>query len=105
MTWFTGQQTFFTWLGVVPYLTEQAVFSTLGFIASVPSGAHVVFDYANPRASGGNQDEYAAGQEQLAARVASLGEAFRSQSENNMLHSKLMALGFGRIENIGRPSL
>jgi O-methyltransferase involved in polyketide biosynthesis len=28
------QQTFFTWLGIVPYLTEQPVFSTLGFIAS-----------------------------------------------------------------------
>src|SRR5260370_8898826 len=28
------QRTLFTWLGVVPYLTEQPVFSTLGFIAS-----------------------------------------------------------------------
>ena len=46
------QQTFFTWLGVVPYLTEQPVFSTLGFIASLPGGAHVVFDYSNPPALG-----------------------------------------------------
>ncbi len=46
-----AQQTFFTWLGVVPYLTEQAVCSTLGFIASLPGGAHVVFDYGNPPAS------------------------------------------------------
>ena len=47
-----AQQTFFTWLGVVPYLTEQAVFSTLGFIASLPGGAHVVFDYSNPPSFG-----------------------------------------------------
>jgi methyltransferase (TIGR00027 family) len=31
-----AQQTFFTWLGVVPYLTEGAVSSTLSFIASCP---------------------------------------------------------------------
>jgi len=43
-----AQQTFFTWLGVVPYLTEEAVWSTLGFIASLPNGAHVVFDYSDP---------------------------------------------------------
>jgi hypothetical protein len=29
----------------VPYLTERPFFSTLGFIASLPGGAHVVFDY------------------------------------------------------------
>jgi len=46
-----GRQTFFTWLGVVPYLTERAVSSTLGFIASLPGGAHVVFDYSNTQAS------------------------------------------------------
>ena len=40
-----AQQTFFSWLGVVPYLTEQAVFATLGFIAGLPGGAHVVFDH------------------------------------------------------------
>src|SRR5579871_1175265 len=39
---------FFIWLGVVPYLTEEAVFATLGLIASLPAGAEVVFDYSNP---------------------------------------------------------
>ena len=47
----SSQQTFFTWLGVVPYLTEEAVWATLGFIASLPNGAHVVFDYSDPPAS------------------------------------------------------
>jgi methyltransferase (TIGR00027 family) len=36
-----AQQTFFTWLGVVPYLTVEAVWATLGFIPSLPNGAHV----------------------------------------------------------------
>lgn len=94
-------QTFFTWLGVVPYLTEQAVFSTLSFIASLPGGAHVVFDYGNPASPSTEQDEYAAAHEKLAARVASVGEAFRSHFESDALHAKLMALGFREIEDLG----
>ena len=38
---------FFQWLGVVPYLTKDAVSSTLKFISEVPQAA-VVFDYAEP---------------------------------------------------------
>ena len=38
---------FFTWLGVVPYLTKDAINDTLGFIASIPN-SEVVFDYAEP---------------------------------------------------------
>jgi len=72
-----AQQTFFTWLGVVPYLTEQVILSTLGFIANLPGRAHVVFDYGNPPAWDPGEDEYAAGREQLAARVAFLGEPFK----------------------------
>jgi site-specific recombinase XerD len=46
-------------------------------VASLPGGAHVVFDYSNPPALGPDQDEYAAARETLAARVAAVGEAFR----------------------------
>ncbi len=38
---------FFTWLGVVPYLTRDAIDKTLGYVASIPN-AEVVFDYAEP---------------------------------------------------------
>lgn len=98
------KQSFFTWLGVVPYLTEQAVFSTLGFIAHLPGRAHVVFDYGNPPASGLDRDRNADAQEALAARVASIGEAFRSYFETDALHAKLRALGFREIEDLG-PAL
>ncbi len=99
-----AKQAFFTWLGVVPYLTEQAVFSTLEFIARLPGGAHVVFDYGNPPASGLDRDRNAATQEALAARVASVGEAFKSYFETHALHAKLMALGFREVEDLG-PAL
>jgi methyltransferase (TIGR00027 family) len=38
---------FFTWLGVVPYLTRDAIDKTLGYIASIPD-SEVVFDYIEP---------------------------------------------------------
>jgi len=99
-----AKQSFLTWLGVVPYLSEQAVFSTLEFIARLPGGAQVVFDYGNPPASGGGRDELDTAQDALAARVASIGEAFRSYFETDALHTKLMALGFREIEDLG-PAL
>src|SRR5208283_862487 len=74
------------------------------FIASLPGGAHVVFDYGNPPASSPDPDEYDAVRRQLAARVASVGEAFRSHFETDALHAKLMALGFREVEDLG-PAL
>jgi len=100
-----AQQTFFSWLGVVPYLTEQAVYSTLDFIAHLPGGAHVVFDYSNPPDSAAGHREYAAAREVLAARVASVGEAFRSDFETHELHAKLTTLGFREIEDLGPASI
>ena len=97
-----ARQTFFTWLGVVPYLTEQAVFSTLEFIASLPGGAHVVFDYGNPPAPRAlDADDEATFREALTARVASIGESFRSDFETDALHATLRALGFREIEDLG----
>ena len=85
------RQTFFTWLGVVPYLSEEVVFSTLGFMAGLQGGAQVVFDYANP----GQEDTG------LAERVAAAGEAFRTRFVTGALHARLAALGFGDIEDLG----
>jgi methyltransferase (TIGR00027 family) len=91
---------FFTWLGVTPYLTEAVVFSTLSFMVGLPGGAHVVFDYANPPAQL-SEAEARAAHEELAARVAALGEAFQSYFETDPLIARLKALGFGEIEDLG----
>ncbi|MGP6157334.1 MAG: class I SAM-dependent methyltransferase [Vulcanimicrobiaceae bacterium] len=92
---------FFTWLGVVPYLTGQAVFATLGYIAGLPGGAHVVFDYANPPVPRGAGDADDAAREALAARVAAAGEPIRSRFETVALHRELAAMGFREIEDLG----
>jgi methyltransferase (TIGR00027 family) len=93
------QQTFFTWLGVVPYLNHDAVWSTLAFIASLPNGAHVVFDYSDPPAS--LSPEGRARHEKRARHVAGLGEAWVTYFEPEKLHAKLKALGFAEIEDLG----
>jgi len=38
---------FFTWLGVVPYLTQDAIDGALDYIAAIPN-SEVVFDYMEP---------------------------------------------------------
>jgi O-methyltransferase involved in polyketide biosynthesis len=84
---------------VVPYLTEEAVWSTLGFIANLSNGAHVVFDYSDPPDS--LPMEWRAGHEKRAAHVAELGEAWLTYLEADDLRAKLMALGFSEVEDLG----
>ncbi|WP_306600809.1 SAM-dependent methyltransferase [Geothrix sp. 21YS21S-2] len=91
-----GKRTFFTWLGVVPYLTEEAVFSTLAFIGALPGGAQVVFDYGNPPGQAPG-----AAMESLERRVAAVGEHLRSRFETDELHARMRALGFRSIEDLG----
>ena len=93
------QRTFFTWLGVVPYLTEEAVWSTLGFIAGLRNETHVVFDYTDPPDS--LSPEMRASHDRRAAHVADLGEAFKSCFEPDPLRAKLTDLGFSEVEDLG----
>jgi methyltransferase (TIGR00027 family) len=94
-----SRQTFFTWLGVVPYLTEEAVWSTLRFIANLPNGAQVVFDYSNP--PGSLSGEARVSHEMRATHVAQLGETWLNYFEADELRAKLMALGFCAVEDLG----
>src|SRR5208283_433765 len=94
-----AQLSFFTWLGVVPYLTEEAIWATLGFIARLPGGAHVVFDYSEPPDS--LAPEWRAFHDEHATRVAEVGEEWRSYFEAGELRAKLLAVGFTEIEDLG----
>ena len=98
-----AQQTFFTWLGVVPYLAEDAVWATLGFLAALPGGAHVVFDYGEP--PGALEPDARQVYDVYRASVESLGEAWVCHFEPEKLHAKLAALGFMDIEDLGPPEI
>jgi methyltransferase (TIGR00027 family) len=93
-----AQPSFFTWLGVVPYLTDQSILATLAFIAALPGGAHVVFDYSNPPHA--LSEEARAAHDELATRVADVGERFQSYFETDLLHARLRALGYRDIEDL-----
>lgn len=94
-----NNETFFMWLGVVPYLTEDAIFTTLQFIASLSWGAHVVFDYSDPPDK--LCPEARAYHDKRAALVGTLNEPWVSYFEPEELHGKLHALGFSEIEDLG----
>jgi methyltransferase (TIGR00027 family) len=92
-------QTFFTWLGVVPYLSEEAVWATLGFIAGVGGGAHVVFDYSDPPET--LSAEARALHDARAARVEAAGEAWITYFEAAALRERLLGIGFREVEDLG----
>jgi methyltransferase (TIGR00027 family) len=100
----TGRRTFVLWLGVTPYLTEEAVFGTLGELACFPGGVEVVFDYANPPDA--IDDAHARDfHDEMAARVAASGEPFRCYLDTGALHRRARDLGFADIEDLDRAAL
>jgi methyltransferase (TIGR00027 family) len=92
-----SEPAFFMWLGVTPYLTREAIFSTLRFVASV-LGSEIVFDYGEP--SDLHSPDTRALFESRAARVAAIGEPWISFFEPTVLAAELRRLGFGEIEDI-----
>jgi hypothetical protein len=88
---------FFAWLGVVPYLTREAALSTLKFVAGLPPGSGVVFDYAIPREMLTEMERIAF--DLLAERVARAGEPFRLFFRPDELEAELRAMGFTEIED------
>jgi methyltransferase (TIGR00027 family) len=95
----TTPSTFFSWLGVTQYLTSSAVTATLRFVASMPAGSGIVFDYTllpsllNPTAR--------LAFDRLAHRVALAGEPFQTFFDPSLLKSSLRSMGFGQIEDLG----
>jgi len=94
---------FFTWLGVVPYLTRDAVFGTLRYIAGRTGGSQVVFDYAEPPAALPARQRLA--HEARARRVAAVGEPWLSYFVPGELATDLRGLGFTEIEDLGPADL
>jgi methyltransferase (TIGR00027 family) len=90
----------FAWLGVTPYLTEDAVMATLAFVAALAKGSEIVFDYADPEGAREGGDF-----EAMAERVAAAGEPFRSMFEPPALIRELKALGFSFVEDLDSAAL
>ena len=89
---------FFSWLGVVPYLTLEAFRQTLSFLGNCSPGSHVVFDYAVSLGELGVSERIAFNM--LAARVAAAGEPFQLFIPACQMHAHLRGAGFTQIEDL-----
>lgn len=98
-----GEVSFFSWLGVTPYLTSEAVMATLAFIGSMPAGSGIVFDYAIERSSLCSAERMA--MDALASRVARAGEPFRLFIDPRALEGMVRAAGFHVVEDLGPAAI
>ena len=96
------QPAFFQWLGVVPYLTRQAISDTLDFIAGIPR-AEFVFDYAEPFEN--YPPDRRAHIMGVAETAAARGEPWLSQFDPAELSKLLYDKGFRLVEDLGLAEL
>jgi methyltransferase (TIGR00027 family) len=89
--------TFFSWLGVIPYLTLAAFRATVSFLAERPTGSGLVFDYGQPREVLPPLEQLS--RDSLASRVQLAGEPFQLFFTPETAAAELSA--FSRIEDIG----
>lgn len=89
----------FSWLGVTPYLTEDAIFGTLKDVAALGAGTEIIFEYEVPEAlldAEGQRLEAA-----TRAFATARGEPWLSLFDPSTLRAQVHALGFVAIEDIG----
>lgn len=88
---------FFTWLGVVPYLTQAAIGRTLDFISSIQN-SEVVFDYMEPPEA--FSEELRQIEKARAEQLEKMGERSDSRFEPADMAEILRAHGFCVLEEI-----
>ncbi len=88
---------FFTWLGVVPYLTEDAVERTLDYMSSIQD-SEVVFDYMGPPEA--FSEELRQLEKARSEQLEKLGERSASRFEPAGMAAILRSHGFCAIEDI-----
>jgi methyltransferase (TIGR00027 family) len=88
---------FFTWLGVVPYLTQDAIGSTLDYMASIQN-SEVVFDYMEPPEA--FSEEFAELVSERTKQLERMDERWTSRFEPAGIAAFLRAHGFCDIEDI-----
>jgi O-methyltransferase involved in polyketide biosynthesis len=89
---------FFTWLGVVPYLTEDAIGRTLDYMSSIQN-SEVVFDYMEPPEA--FSEELRQLEKARSEQVQKIGERSDSRFEPAGMAAILRAHGFCDVEDIG----
>jgi methyltransferase (TIGR00027 family) len=95
----TDEPAFVSMLGVIVYLTRNARMSTLTFVASLPSGTEIVFDYA--MAPSGLSESDRRVHDDTTRVVAARGEPWLSYFAPASLAADLRAAGFTSVVDLG----
>lgn len=93
----------FSWLGVTVYLTPAAIFDTLEWIAALPQGSSITFDYrAAPQLL--NPIDRLIG-DAIGKTMAERGEPWMSSFEPPVFEEQLRGLGFGTVKSFAPDQL
>jgi methyltransferase (TIGR00027 family) len=92
------QPAVFAWLGVLMYLTGQAVRTTFAAVAGMAKGSEIVFDYGDHADSA--PAEMAAYVNATRARVAEMGEPILSVFTPAEMAALLADAGFSKVEDL-----
>jgi methyltransferase (TIGR00027 family) len=101
--WKADKPTFFSWLGVTPYLTREAVLATLSFVASCPKGSGIVFDVSTPGSHVSLRDRVA--RLWVLIRNAARNEPTVTRFDPNALAADATALGFAETGVFGAANV
>ncbi|MFZ0590792.1 MAG: hypothetical protein WAM39_09935 [Bryobacteraceae bacterium] len=93
----------FVWLSGAGYRTVDAVISTLAFIASLPRGSGVVFDYVVERTSLGSLTHTAL--DALASRILVAGGSVKYLIQPQAVAAMLRGLGFQHVVDMPQEEL
>jgi len=88
----TNAITFFSWLGVQPYLTEETVMATLAVLGAFPDGSQLVMDLTTPDDQA-SDETLSEGYRQLLVLLASMGEPFISRFTEEAFMARLRQCG------------
>jgi methyltransferase (TIGR00027 family) len=93
------QPAYFSWLGVTLYLTREAIFDVLRFVAALPEGSGIAFDYSLQRSLLNPIDRVIS--ETLGKQIADQGEPWISFFDPLELEQEVKKSGFSHIVNVG----
>ena len=91
----TNVPTFFSWLGVTYYLRRESVFDTFRFVAKMPAGSQVVFDFtlADSELDAEGLQAYA----KISQHLDRHGEPWLARFGPGTLENDLKNLGFSQV--------
>jgi len=93
----------FVWLDGLGYRTVDAALASFGFIASLPKGSGVVFDYAVERTVVGSLSHGAL--DALASRICVAGGSIKHLIQPQAVAAMLRGLGFQKIVDLAWEEL